>query len=51
MMYRALRKWGIKTDLVTINGADHVFDQDINNEQVKRAFEKTICFLKEHLCE
>ena len=51
MMYEALREWGIKTDLVTINGADHVFDQNINNEQVKRAFEKTICFLKEHLCE
>lgn len=49
MMHRALREFGIETDLVTIHGADHVFDQNINDEQVKRAFEKTVCFLKKTL--
>lgn len=49
-MYEALRKVGIQTDLVTVCGADHVFDQNINDPQVKSAFEKTVGFLKKHLC-
>lgn len=51
MMYEQLRKAGIETDLVTIHGADHVFDQYINDVQVKNAFEKTVVFLKKHLSE
>ena len=51
MMYEALRKVGIQTDLVTVNGTDHVFDQKNNDPQVKSAFEKTVGFLKKHLCE
>ncbi len=51
MMYEALRKAGIQTELVTVSGADHVFDQNINDPRVKSAFEKTVGFLKKHLCE
>ncbi|WP_410769494.1 alpha/beta hydrolase fold domain-containing protein [Fontibacillus sp. BL9] len=51
IMYEELRKVGIETDLITVNGADHVFDQNINDVQVRIAFEKTVGFLKKHLCE
>jgi len=51
MMYESLRKIGIQTDLVTINGADHVFDQNINDPQVKSAFRRITDFLNKHLSE
>lgn len=51
IMYEELRKVGIETDLITVNGADHVFDQNINDVQVKIAFEKVVGFLKQYLCE
>ncbi len=51
MMYETLRKVGIHTELITVYGADHVFDQYINDVQVKNAFEKTVEFLKKHLIE
>lgn len=51
IMYEELRKVGIETELITVNGADHVFDQNMNDVQVKKAFEKTVGFLKKHLCE
>ncbi len=49
MMYEALRQAGIQTELVTIHGADHVFDHNLNDPQVNRAFETTVRFLAEHL--
>lgn len=51
MMYEALQRAGIQTELVTVNGADHAFDQNLNDPQVKSVFEKTVGFLKKHLCE
>jgi len=49
LMYEALQRFGVKTELVTIRGADHVFDQNMNDVQVISAFEKTIDFLTKHL--
>lgn len=51
MMHEALSKVGIHTELITIKGADHAFDQNLNEPQVQSAFETTVKFLKQHLCE
>jgi acetyl esterase/lipase len=48
-MYEALRESGVQTDLITIHGADHVFDQHYHDPQVQQAFERTIDFLQQHL--
>jgi len=51
IMYKKLKETGIETELITIKDADHVFDQNFNDLQVQRAFEKIINFLKKHLCK
>lgn len=49
LMYEALQRLGVQTELVTIKDADHVFDQNMNDLQVISAFEKTVDFLTKHL--
>ena len=51
IMYEKLKETGIETELITIEGADHVFDQNFNDLQVQRAFDKIIKFLKKYLCK
>jgi len=49
LMYEKLQEKGISSDLITIEGADHVFDQYFHNPDVQQAFTEVIHFLKKHL--
>ena len=49
LMYEKLQERGISSDLITIEGADHVFDQHFHQPAVQNAFVKVAAFLKTHL--
>lgn len=49
IMHEKLKAMGVTTKLITIDGADHVFDHNFNDEQVQSAFAELIEFLKVHL--
>ncbi|MFC7681717.1 alpha/beta hydrolase fold domain-containing protein [Paenibacillus sp. GCM10028914] len=49
IMYEKLKDMGIYSKLITIDGADHVFDHNFKDEQVQFAFAELIDFLKVHL--
>ncbi|GGH26869.1 alpha/beta hydrolase [Paenibacillus segetis] len=49
IMYEKLKEYGVTTKLVTIEGADHVFDQNFEDPMVQNAFQKVVDFLKIHL--
>lgn len=51
IMYNKLKKIGIETKLITIEGADHVFDQNFQDPRVQNAFKIVIDFLNTHLCK
>ncbi|WP_430109672.1 alpha/beta hydrolase [Paenibacillus sp. B1-33] len=51
LMYKKLKEKGVAAKLITIEGADHVFDQSFCDPQVQSAFEKVIVFLRTHLCK
>ncbi|WP_239616771.1 alpha/beta hydrolase [Cohnella mopanensis] len=44
-MNQALQKLGVDSELITIEGADHVFDQHFNDPAVREAFEQIRLFL------
>ncbi|MUG86496.1 alpha/beta hydrolase fold domain-containing protein [Paenibacillus timonensis] len=50
-MYEKLKEIGIETKLITIEGADHVFDHDFEDPKVQGAFIEVVDFLKTHLCK
>lgn len=45
MMHQSLKSLGIKTELVTIAGADHGFDKIFSSEEVQNAYEQIIVFI------
>ncbi|WP_433944939.1 alpha/beta hydrolase fold domain-containing protein [Paenibacillus sp. SN-8-1] len=49
IMHEKLKSEGIYSKLITIEGADHVFDQNFNDGEVQSAFTELINFLKVHL--
>ncbi|MBD3918426.1 alpha/beta hydrolase [Paenibacillus sp. PR3] len=49
IMYEKLKSMGIQTELITIEGADHVFDHHFTEPQVQLAFKQLVNFLKVHL--
>ncbi|MEK4511944.1 alpha/beta hydrolase [Paenibacillus sp. FSL K6-2524] len=49
IMYEKLKEHGVTTKLITIEGADHVFDQNFEDPSVQNAFAKIIDFLRIHL--
>lgn len=50
MMHERLRKIGVEAELITISGADHVFDQQLfTAPEVQQAFTRVIEFLKQQL--
>lgn len=46
IMYEKLKEYGVTTKLVTIEGADHVFDQNFDDPMTQNAFQKVVDFLK-----
>lgn len=50
IMYNKLKELGIDTKLITIEGADHVFDQNFQDPIVQSAFKIVVDFLKTYLC-
>ena len=50
-MYKKLKEMGVATKIITIKGADHVFDQNFRDPQVQSAFENVIDFLRTQLCK
>lgn len=51
LMYEKLKEKGIYTELITIKGADHVFDQQFKDAAVQEAFMNVVDFLRSHLGE
>ena len=49
LMYNKLKENGVNTELITIENADHVFDQHFNDPQVQSAFQSIVRFLNTHL--
>lgn len=49
IMHNKLKDMGIYTKLITIDGADHVFDHNFTDQQVQFAYIELIDFLKVHL--
>jgi len=49
MMHEKLKEAGVVTELITIENADHVFDQNFNDMQVQKAFSDIVKFLKKYL--
>lgn len=49
MMHGALREAGVQAELVTMKGAGHGFDRNMQAPGVRQAYEKTVAFLKKHL--
>lgn len=48
-MHTALQQAGIETELITIPGGKHVFDDDMNNPVVAETYDKVIAFLQQHV--
>ena len=49
LMHEQLKEQGASSRLITIEGADHVFDQHFHDPIVQQAFTEVVSFLKEHL--
>ncbi|TCZ79299.1 alpha/beta hydrolase [Paenibacillus albiflavus] len=49
LMYEKLQEIGVSSELITIKGADHVFDQKFKDDAVQEAFKKVVDFLRTHL--
>ncbi|MGI2296828.1 alpha/beta hydrolase [Paenibacillus sp. GXUN7292] len=49
LMHEKLKEEGVYSKLITIEGADHVFDQHFQNPVVQQAFTEVVYFLKKHL--
>ncbi|WP_027084433.1 alpha/beta hydrolase [Cohnella panacarvi] len=49
LMHDELRIHGVISKLVTIEGADHVFDQHFDKPDVRSAFEDIVAFLNKHV--
>lgn len=49
MMYKKLKEKGVPTELITMEGADHVFDQHFQEPTVQDAFRIVVDFLHLHL--
>ncbi|WP_054403248.1 alpha/beta hydrolase [Paenibacillus solani] len=49
IMYEKLKDMGINCKLITIDGADHVFDHNFKDQQVQVAFSELLEFLEVHL--
>ena len=49
MMHGALREAGVQAELITLYGAGHGFDRNMQAPGVRQAYEKTVAFLKKHL--
>jgi len=50
LMYEKLKEAGVDAKLITIEGADHVFDHHFKDPSVQRAFNEILEFLKTYLC-
>ncbi|GGG03251.1 alpha/beta hydrolase [Paenibacillus aceti] len=48
-MYAKLRQAGVDCKLITIEGGDHVFDQNFHSPEVGQAFEEVNLFLQHYL--
>lgn len=51
LMYKKLNEQGVAAKIITVEGADHVFDQNFRDPQVQNAFENVVEFLRTHLCK
>lgn len=51
IMYEKLKENGVEAKLITLNGADHGFDQNFQNPSVQSAFKEIVDFLRSHLCK
>ncbi|MNO63798.1 Carboxylesterase LipF [compost metagenome] len=51
LIYKKLQEQGVDAELITIEGADHVFDQHFYDPVVQNAFQSMVSFLKTHLCK
>ncbi|MDD2481992.1 MAG: prolyl oligopeptidase family serine peptidase, partial [Lutispora sp.] len=45
IMNERLKRAGVKSEILIINGAEHLFDKNFNNLDVKNAFERVVAFL------
>jgi acetyl esterase/lipase len=51
IMHEKLQETGGYSKLITIEGADHVFDHHFSDPAVQRAFKNVVDILRTHLCE
>jgi len=51
ILYEKLKEKGVYSKLITIEGADHVFDHNFNDPAIQRAFMNVVDFLRTHLCK
>jgi len=51
IMHEKLKGKGVYSRLITIEGADHVFDHNFKDPTVQRAFNDILEFLKTYLCK
>ncbi|WP_018758351.1 alpha/beta hydrolase [Paenibacillus terrigena] len=51
LIYEKLKEKGVYSKLITIEGADHVFDHNFNDPTIQRAFMNVVEFLRTHLCK
>lgn len=49
IMYEKLKENGVAAKLITLDGADHGFDQDFHHPSVQSAFKEIVDFLRSHL--
>ncbi|WP_152393104.1 alpha/beta hydrolase [Paenibacillus guangzhouensis] len=49
LMYEKLKEKGVDTKLITMEGADHVFDHQFEDPTVQRAFNEILEFLKTYM--
>ncbi|MDD4834252.1 MAG: prolyl oligopeptidase family serine peptidase [Lutispora sp.] len=49
IMNERLKRAGVKSEILIINGAEHLFDKNFNNLDVKNAFERVVAFLKTYI--
>ncbi|MUT65190.1 alpha/beta hydrolase [Paenibacillus sp. NEAU-GSW1] len=49
LVFEKLKTLGVQTELIAIEGADHVFDQHFRTSAVQNAYRRIVDFLNEHL--
>lgn len=51
IMCEKLMENGVEAKLITLDGADHAFDQNFHDPSVQSAFKEIVDFLRAHLCK